>query len=1214
MKLVKLFFYLLTITTLSFNQVMGQGFEEKFFPNLPLVKNSDLISVDLNNDGQQDIIIAGEDASGSWLLQALQFDGSQWVNRSNGLTAVHHPKLNSFDIDKDGLFDLLVCGQDGLGNGIVTVYKNLGNGNWSDITNNLPQLSQSNGLFGDFLMNGNNGLLLTGLENGTAVTTYFTYQQGDNWVENQINLPAAYNAEMLAFDADGNGTLDIFIGGNNSFGGLLSQIYLNNGKGNWTPASTSFATLTSQNVKLADINRDGRLDIIQNGFGSGGLSITKLFLNLASGWVETNWDIPQIAGGDLTFSDFNANTYQDITITGVDNDGNKQTYILFNDGTKFVDSSIALSDISAGKILVTDWDNDQNLDLILTGETYVGIKSIPYNNIQNEIQPIVNSPSNLQSVTTQNNVEISWDNVDTAIGYDILLGTSSGNYDLYQGNVNSLSKKIRFQPYTYVNRLNLFELQEGKYFLKVIASGSNHQISSPSDEHEFTICDKPDLGEDITVCSGVDFSLSEGTVNDVVVWSTLDGNQLGQGKSLTISLLATTDIEVAITKPLGCTVKDTIRVNILELPIVDIEDQQLCFNSTTQLTVTGDWQKVRWFEKGIEAPIEEDNWFIIIDVIETKEYVAEITNHEGCISYDTTKVEMITLPEFTLGEDIEICEGNSVMIEIENLNVFETIEWYSNFSGKLENDNQLTYQQNIFSDETFWVKVTSLEGCEFSDTINVNKLALPEFSLGGDISICENEVVNFNIGEASDKIEWYLKSTGKVSDNNEYTMTVTEDDSLWCVRTNALGCVWSDTIYVEKLKLPEFDFPEKVEVCFQNEVTLNVDGDWKSTLWFDIHGKPLTEESSKNYTFTVTDNAQVIVKVTSWQDCITFDTVDVEMIPLPIAKAGEDKSICTSQSVKIGANTNSAYTYLWIPSNGLSNENIAQPIANPKSTTTYYLKVTDTKGCMSVLDSMTVFVNEFYSVNAGIDQEICKGEGVELGGYPIVEGGENNYTFSWYPAEGIDDPNVSHPMVFPDKTTEYIVTASLGDCISHQDTVKITVRDLPTITISEDVAIGYKGETTLEAKGGKYYLWMPDYNIDQPNIATPTVNPEVTTTYTVRVMSEFGCSSTKSVTVHVGNEIFIPNLFTPNQDGKNDLFLVYGKGVKSISIKVTDQQGALVYSSDNVNDIMSVGWDGKMGSKELPSGTYFWKINGIYEDGSEIRFKGNNTGTINLLR
>ncbi|ANQ50715.1 T9SS type B sorting domain-containing protein [Flammeovirga sp. MY04] len=1214
MKLLKLFFYLLTITTLGLKQVNGQGFEEKFFPNIPLLKNSSLISVDLDNDGIQEIIISGEDASGSWVLNALKFDGSQWNNWSNGLKSVEYPKLNSFDIDKDGLFDLLVCGQDGLGNGIIKLYKNLGNGQWSDISGNLPQLSKANGLFGDFLMEGENGLLLTGLDNGVPRTTYFLYKEGDNWSEQPINLPAAYNAELIAFDADNNGTLDVFIGGNNSFGGLLSQIYLNQGNGNWMAAATSFSTLTSQNVKLVDINRDGRLDIIQNGFGSGGLSVTKLYLNLETGWTETNWQLPQIAGGDLVFTDFNGNTFQDIAITGVDNDGNKKTFILYNDGTKFIDSGIGLTEISDGKLLLTDWNDDQNLDLILTGETYVGIKTLPYQNIHNVSQLAISKPNNLQSSVTLNNALVSWDKVNTAIGYEVLLGTSSGNYDMYQGNINSNSKKNNLKPYTYSNNISFTNLLEGSYYLKVIASGSNHQVSPASSEHEFIICDKPDLGEDITICSGVDFTLSEGTSNDIVVWSTLDGKQIGQGNNLTTSFLLTTDVEVAVTKKLGCTVKDTIRINILELPLLDIEDQQVCFNTTTQLTAPGNWQKVRWFEKGESIPIEEDNWFIIIEVIGTKEYVAEITNLEGCISYDTAKVEMLALPEFSLGEDITICEGNTVSIEIENLNSYQNIEWYSNFSGKLDNDNQLTYQQDIYNNEIFWVKVVSPEGCEFLDTIKVDKLELPEFTLEGDISICENEAISFSIGDETDKVEWYLKSQGKISEGNTYTMKVTENDSLWCIRTNSLGCIWSDTIKVDKLELPEFDFPEKIEVCYNSEGTLAVEGDWKSVFWFDIQGNSLTEESSKNYSFTVVENDQVVVKVTSWQDCITFDTVDIEMIPLPTANAGEDKSICTSQSVQIGSNTEPNNTFLWFPSIGLSDQNVAQPIASPKSTTTYYLKVTDSNACVSVLDSMTVFVNEFYSVNAGEDQEICFGEGLELGGYPIVDGDENNYNFSWYPSEDIDDPYTSHPMVFPQKTTEYIVTASLGDCISYKDTIKITVRELPIISISEDIAIGYKGETTLEARGGKYYLWTPDYNIDQPNIATPTVNPEVTTTYTVRVMSEFGCSSTESVTVHVGNEIFIPNLFTPNQDGKNDIFLVYGKGVKSLSIKVTDQKGVIVYNSDDLNDIMSIGWDGKMGNIELPSGTYFWKINGTYEDGSEIRYKGNNTGTINLLR
>ncbi|KXX66999.1 FG-GAP-like repeat-containing protein [Flammeovirga sp. SJP92] len=726
------------------------------------------------------------------------------------------------------------------------------------------------------------------------------------------------------------------------------------------------------------------------------------------------------------------------------------------------------------------------------------------------------------------------------------------------------------------------------------------------------------MGEDQVICykTSAELSIGNDTWTNVKWFSKERGEIATNVNSITYTATVKDSIFTEVTNENGCIAYDTLVMGVYDLPVFETQGtKEICHLSNYQLTVDSSLDSVNWYVLGENSPFVENQRFITAQMTETITYVVEAFNVERCVWYDTVEVKQLALPEFSLGADQSICYNTEVVIEVDReIESVDYIHWYSTFEGKLDNDDNTSFTQEVFNDETIWVEIGNTNGCIYRDTVEVKVLELPTFELGETQQICYLESTTFEVGISSDIVKWSSHLLGEIKEGNEYTHSVYETDTIYVERTNELGCIWKDTVTVEMLELPDFQIPETYEICFDQEGTIKVEGDWSKVEWLDINHNTYAEDGT-SYTFTADESHTIVAKVTSWQGCVSYDTTEIEVLELPIAKAGEDKVICTADIVQIGENeSNADWTYNWFPSEGLSDASIATPNASPQSTTTYYLQITNDKGCVSLLDSVTVTVNEFYSVNAGPDVEICIGESVEIGGYPIVDGGEHNYSFEWNNAATLDDANASHPLAFPTETTEYIVTAKLGDCLEYQDTVTVTVHKLPEITISEDVSIGYKGEVTLEASGGKYYLWAPDYEINSPSISSPTVSPKVTTTYTVQVMTENGCVDTKSMTVFVGNEVFVPNLFTPNDDGKNDTFHVYGKGIKELELKVMDHAGKTVYYSDNYKDINEKGWDGKLNGADLPNGTYLWKIAGIYEDGTEVKYNGTTHGTINLKR
>ncbi len=291
-----------------------------------------------------------------------------------------------------------------------------------------------------------------------------------------------------------------------------------------------------------------------------------------------------------------------------------------------------------------------------------------------------------------------------------------------------------------------------------------------------------------------------------------------------------------------------------------------------------------------------------------------------------------------------------------------------------------------------------------------------------------------------------------------------------------------------------------------------------------------------------------------------------------------DTTICDSIDVGLWVNASGGYTgggnpyhYQW--STGDTTANI---VVAPQTTTTFYVTVTEDCG-QSLVDSVTVFA---FSGTADVspDTFICAGETV------ILEVSTGN-SFLWSTGDTTQSISVS-----PLHTTTYYVTAT-GAC-SGYDTVTVTVQPLPIIQVmaSQEILIG--GETTvITASGADIYLWSSNPNditlIGQEDNSSITVTPQQTTTYTV-VGSDsiLGCSTTKSIDIYVEPTFYIPNSFSPNGDGINDHFQVFGSGILDYEIFIFDRWGELIYYSKDMNE----HWDGKKDNRIVPEGVYLYKI------------------------
>jgi len=196
-------------------------------------------------------------------------------------------------------------------------------------------------------------------------------------------------------------------------------------------------------------------------------------------------------------------------------------------------------------------------------------------------------------------------------------------------------------------------------------------------------------------------------------------------------------------------------------------------------------------------------------------------------------------------------------------------------------------------------------------------------------------------------------------------------------------------------------------------------------------------------------------------------------------------------------------------------------------------------------------------------------------------------------------------------TAEY---SNPGQCESRKVfQLKVSV---PLANVSPSEYHIMRGQSAqLNATGGVSYQWTPTNGLSRTDIANPVASPLQDTQYTVVVTDSVGCAASASVTVFVESTGFIPSLFTPNSDGQNDLLKVYGvSAVNGFKLRIFNREGNVVYKTENVNEALQSGWDGKSNGVDQPNGVYFWKVEGSSGTGKRLLLNGKNEGSIVLLR
>ena len=316
-----------------------------------------------------------------------------------------------------------------------------------------------------------------------------------------------------------------------------------------------------------------------------------------------------------------------------------------------------------------------------------------------------------------------------------------------------------------------------------------------------------------------------------------------------------------------------------------------------------------------------------------------------------------------------------------------------------------------------------------------------------------------------------------------------------------------------------------------------------------------------------------------------------------------DVTICEGKSAQLNVNTN-ATQFSWTPAVGLSSTSIQNPVANPTVTTQYI--VTANYGQCSGTDTIVVNVKAAPVPDAGPDVEICYGQDYELQGSGGVQ-------YIWTPLSTLSNGALPNPVSSPPQTTTYsLMVIDANGCMSLTPDQMIVTVTPPIIVKTHPIdTVVFSGDQfqLLASSGATNYSWSPATGLSNPFVANPLLTVTSDVTFNIIATTAAGCRGDGAVTVKVfkGPEIYMPTGFTPNGDGKNDVFKPFTVGITKINyFRVFNRWGRLLYSTSNLNE----GWNGRIGGVVQPTGTFVWMVQGVARDGKVITKKG----TVTLIR
>lgn len=556
-----------------------------------------------------------------------------------------------------------------------------------------------------------------------------------------------------------------------------------------------------------------------------------------------------------------------------------------------------------------------------------------------------------------------------------------------------------------------------------------------------------------------------------------------------------------------------------------------------------------------------------------------------------------------------------------NVQAKDAVSYVWDFNDGSTDDTRDSLVTHVYQDSGFFIpKIILVDnlGCRVSITAKdtVKNLFVKSAFTFPDSILCDKATVSFlNTTLSNDQVTTYhwnfgdSTSSSTASPSHLYSKAGQYFPSLSVTTANGCTNQYNSALAVKVGTTPLADIAPITNGCMPlkasfkgietgtNTVGLN----WN---WDFGNGNTAAIKEPPAQTYSTGGDYNVRLSVISNDGCSKSFSKMLSVYSLPILNTTKDTVICNDGTAMLRAS--GAASYQWTPANAVTCPNCATTIINPSLATRFYITGTSAEGCLSK-DSVKVTVRPKPSIQYSSSRAVCRGNSTQLN----AAGTE---TYRWWPTTGLDNAKSSSPAATPDTTTRYsVVGYDNAGCHSDTGYVQVVVNALPQVDAGADRKINVGSSTELVAAISPDVTevkWSPTDAIFRYGDAAITVKPQQNTAYTVEVKNNNGCAAKDQVTVFVlcdGTNVFIPNLFSPNGDGTNDVFYVRGSGLYKIkSLVVFDRWGQIVFKNSNFNsNDPNAGWNGSFKGTKLNSDVYVYAVEVMCNNNSFLTFNGN---------
>ncbi len=744
------------------------------------------------------------------------------------------------------------------------------------------------------------------------------------------------------------------------------------------------------------------------------------------------------------------------------------------------------------------------------------------------------------------------------------------------------------------------------------------------DEFILTVLQAPapefDVAESGAICNGesIDLGSTNNNSNLVYAWRSEPVGFVSDLPNPNVEPDSTTQYFVSVTNGICPTPStDSVLVEVATAPIFDIvSDTTICEGDTLLMGLTETEEGVTYSWSGPSiADFENAASLNTLATPRTTGTYTLTATRGACVETKSVNIEVTEIGlAFAEGimDTVRVCLGEELILQLDSLQTRPTSAQplWTALDNTLDDTLGLQVTANPRKFTKYFVSIEN-EGCQLMDSVVVVVDSLPaDLSImPADTMICEGNFVQlvspiYEPFEFPDIDFQWTPQTGQQTPDSLYNLVVTPDTTRFYFRATTNGaCAALDSAKIEVNPLPELEIrPADARICpgetVQLEVvqTNDVPIDPESYMWMPMEG--LSAANIPNPTANLPGSYNV--EVMSDKMCPGSASVFIEGLASPAFLPPESTTICPGESVQLNTAVTEGATYTWTstdPTFGTVTD--ATPIVTPTETTTYTL-IAQNEDCPAIEEIVVIDVLTPPTITIDGNPNYCIGEFTELTASAGING---NYIWRF---EGNDEILSTEASITVNDTAPrtYLVTFEYACGVVTQT---ITVNPQEQIDILNVIATNNDGaEVDTLFEGATVFLdaelstnlgdatieWFVNgVSFDTGTAATSTTATVVGfADFEVVVTTASGCESRRNIRILiVPAEIRVPNAFTPNGDGRNDVFrIIYPNGlvIESFNMSVYSRWGNLVFETDNPDE----GWNGRKNNngEPLPSDVYVY--------------------------